>query len=171
MEYQSNRDHADRFVEAVFSACASDKGAAARLRRADNPSTEYQSWDFLVGHGVDLEKPWIRKPYALVAAAIARSKESANGSAPFGRALASCYDDGNQSKPAQARLRRVLACDNNEEATQVLRSVLTLIQQKQGGNLDYARLLRQLQWFGERTKSQWAMEFYRREATSEEGAA
>ena len=69
----------ERFVQNCTFRCSQDKGLAARLRRADNPATEYQSWEFLVGFGVDLEKDYQRLPFATVAAAIAKSKAAENG--------------------------------------------------------------------------------------------
>lgn len=152
-----------RFVGAVFDVCARDKGAAARLRRADNPSTEYQSWETLARLGVDLEKDWERLVFAAIAAAISKSKAKGNGSLPLGRALALCYDDGNQNKQANARLRRLLACHDSIEVCRVLRSMLTLIQSRVEQPLDYIRLLSQLRGFdfdAQRIKTQWAQAFY-----------
>jgi CRISPR system Cascade subunit CasB len=50
--------------------------------------------------------------------------------------------------------------------------VLTLIDSKVSQPLDYVRLLRQLRFFGHRTKTQWAQEFYGQPAPLEkqEGA-
>jgi len=152
-----------RFVDAVIARCNKDKGQAARLRRADNPATEYQSWEVLGGLGVDLEKDCQRLPFVTVAAAIAKSKAERNGSLSLGRAIAACYEDGNQSDQAKARLRRLLACDELAEACRILRPILTLIDSKVGQPLDFIRLLKQLRNFyfhGQRVKSQWAQEFY-----------
>lgn len=157
-----SRDH--RFVETVIERCQSDKGLAARLRRADNPATEYQSWELLGWFGVDLEKDYERQPFVTVAAAIAKSKSERNGSLTLGRAIAACYDDGRESSQAKARLRRLLACSELSEACRILRPILTLIDSKVGQPIDYVRLLRQLRFFdfesGQRTKTQWAQEFY-----------
>lgn len=152
-----------RFVDTVIARCNKEKGVAARLRRADNPATEYQSWEVLGTLGVDLEKDYQRLPFVTVAATIAKSKAEHNGSLTLGRAIASCYKDGNQSDQAKARLRRLLACDELAETCRILRPNLTLIESKVGQPLDYIRLLKQLRNFhfnGLRVKTQWAQEFY-----------
>ena len=47
---------AQRFVATVLARCLNDRGFAARLRRADNPDTEDQSWGVLTGLGVDINR-------------------------------------------------------------------------------------------------------------------
>nr|WP_102136303.1 type I-E CRISPR-associated protein Cse2/CasB [Marinobacterium profundum] len=166
----AKKSREQRFVEAVVERCSNDKGLAARLRRADNPATEYQSWELLGAMGVDLEKDYQRLPFVTVAAAIAKSKAEHNGSLKLGRAIAACYEDGNQSDQAKARLRRLLACDELAEACRILRPILTLIDSKVGQPLDFVRLLRQLRNFhfdGQRVKTQWAQEFYGQPAQTE----
>ena len=82
----------------------------------------------------------------------------------IGRAIAKCYDDGNQSDQAKAKLRRLLACDSVEEACRILRPLFSLIASRGNSSLNYARLLEQLlkfHWESERIKSQWAQEFYK----------
>ncbi|MBV5329028.1 MAG: type I-E CRISPR-associated protein Cse2/CasB [Chlorobium sp.] len=154
----------ERFVERTIERCQQDNGLAAALRRADNPDTEYQSWEFLAAF-VDLDQVAQRLPYATIAAAIARAKVGQNGSTRIGRALAQCYEDDNQSDQAKAKLRRLLACERGEEACRILRPLFSLIDAKAGARLDYARLLNDLLFFNldpQRTKSRWAMDFYRR---------
>lgn len=151
-----------RFVETVIERC-NNKGLAARLRRADNPATEYQSWELLGGLGVDLEKDHQRLPFVTTAAAIAKSKAEKNGSLSLGKALLACYDSDRENDQAKARLRRLLACDELSEVCRVLRPMLALINSKAGQPLDFVRLLRQLRQFyfnGHRVKTQWAQEFY-----------
>ncbi len=166
---QASRE--DGFVTSIIARCQQDKGLAARLRRADNPATEYQSWEVLAGYGVDLEHASQRLPFSLVAAHIAKAKLAANGSLSLGRAIAMCYEDGNQSDQAKARLRRVLACGDLIELCRILRPLLTLIESRAGQSLDCVRLLRQLRQFGiaasaendgwqQSIKAQWAQEFY-----------
>ena len=67
----ANRE--DSFVASVIARCREDKGLAARLRRADNPATEYQSWELLAAYGIDLEQERERLPFVTVAAAIAKA--------------------------------------------------------------------------------------------------
>lgn len=152
-----------RFVAFVLAALQKDKGMAARLRRADNPNTEYQSWEFLAGFGIDLEKEYQRLPFVTVAAAMAKAKASSNGSLRLGQAIAQCYSDGAKSDQAKAKLRRVLACDDVPELCRILRPVLTLIESRVPQPLDYIRLLDQLRrfhWDAQKIKAQWAQEFY-----------
>jgi CRISPR system Cascade subunit CasB len=161
----------DSFVASIITRCREDKGLAARLRRADNPATEYQSWELLAAWKIDLERDDQRLPFATVAATIARAKPETNGSVSLGQAIARCYDEGNQSDQAKTRLRRLLACDELPELCRLLRPVLTLVENRIAQPLDYARLLKQLRRFGaaarsgddawrQHIKAQWAQEFY-----------
>ncbi|BCB06327.1 type I-E CRISPR-associated protein Cse2/CasB [Vreelandella venusta] len=153
----------EKFVDTVIAHCLKDKGLAARLRRADNPAMEYQSWELLGSLsylGIDLEVDYKRIPYVTVASAIAKAKAERNGTLSLGRAIAACYEDGRDSAQAKTRLRRLLASSELAEVCRLLRPVLTLIDSKVGQPVDYIRLLRQLRFFGHRTKTQWAQEFY-----------
>ena len=160
-------DKAARFVTDVIKRCHSDKGLAARLRRADNPATEYQSWELLAAYGIDLEKEYERLPYATVAAAIARSKADQNGTLTLGQAIAGCFADGNASDQAKARLRRLLACDSASEACRILRPMFSLMESRISRPLDFARVLKQLLRFNEHTRASWAQEFYGRVASEQ----
>ncbi len=161
---------AERFVSQVMKQCQQDKGLAARLRRADNPATEYQSWDLLATFGIDLEREEQRLPFASVASAIARAKAESNGSLSLGRAIAACYEDGRDSEQAKARLRRLLACDDIAELCRLLRPLFALIDSRAGQPLDYQQLLRQLLRFPrdpQPVKARWAQDFYGRIADEE----
>lgn len=151
-----------QFVQFIIERCKQDKGFAARLRRADNPATEYQSWEIL-GPWIELDNVWQRVPYATVAAAIGRTKIDANGKLSLGKAIAEAYAEKGStqySDQAKARLRRLLACDGVEEVCRVIRPVLTLIDSKVSQPLDYVKLLRELRYFGEKSKICWAQDFY-----------
>lgn len=164
----------ERFVAGLLKLCAENKGMAARLRRADNPATEYQSWEVLAAYGVDLEQERERLPFVSVAAAIAKAKTECNGSLGLGRAIAACYENGNASDQAKARLRRLLACDDLPELCRILRPVLSLIDSKFGQPLDYIRLLKQLRRFpfnAQQVRAQWAQEFYGQAADAGEERA
>ncbi|WP_211238838.1 type I-E CRISPR-associated protein Cse2/CasB [Guyparkeria sp. SB14A] len=169
--HEASRGH--RFVAYLLERARNDKGLAARFRRADNPATEYQVWEVLADFGIDLEYRDQRLPFVTVGAAMMRAHAEKNGALSIGAGLAHSYPDGKESAPARARLRRLLACDSTEEACEVLRPILTLVQSRLGARLDYARLLNELSWFhryGERTRARWAQDFFRGHFKEEEGA-
>lgn len=156
------------FVEYVIDRCKTDNGLRAALKRADNPATEYQSWEVLAGFKINLEYEHERLPYAAIAATIARAKIERNGSVQIGLAIARCYEDGNNSDQAKAKLRRLLACDSVSEVCRILRPLFSLIEAKAHGGLDYARLLDDLLRFSHderqtRIKARWAQSFYGKE--------
>lgn len=164
------RGRSATFVGYLFTRCQEDKGFAARLRRADNPATEYQSWDTLCRFGINLELESERLPHALIAAAIARADQQSNGGLSLGQAVARAFPDGSQSDQAKARIRRLLACDDVSEVCLILRPLLSLIRSRVKAPVDYVRLLNDLRWFNhnsERVKARWAQEFYHRLAEEE----
>jgi CRISPR system Cascade subunit CasB len=153
------------FVDYIISRCQADNGLRAALKRADNPSTEYQSWEVLAEFQINLEHENQRLPYASIAAAIARTKAETNGTVKIGQAIACCYEDGNVSDQAKAKLRRLLACDSVPEACRILRPLFSLIEARGNMALDYANLLDDLLWFSHddsqlRIKARWAQDFY-----------
>lgn len=160
------------FVDYIINRCQSSNGLRAALKRADNPNTEYQSWEVLAGFQINLEHENQRLPYATVAAAIARSKAERNGTSKIGQSIARCYDDGNASDQAKAKLRRLLACDSVPEACRILRPLLSLIESRGNIIVDYASLLDDLLWFGHdesqlRIKARWAQDFYAKSAAGD----
>ena len=173
-EQQSSKTDSPRskslaFVDYIISRCQADNGLRAALKRADNPATEYQSWEVLAGFKINLEHENQRLPYATIAAAIARTKAEKNGAAKIGQAIARCYEDGNASDQAKAKLRRLLACDSVPEACRILRPLLSLIESRGSIVLDYASLLDDLLWFSHddsqlRIKARWAQDFYGKHA-------
>lgn len=161
-----------RFVSGVIQRCQNDKGLAARLRRAENPATEYQSWELLAAFGIDLEKEWERLPFVTIAATLAKHKAEHNGTRTLGQALAQSYQDKQNNEQAKARLRRLLACHELSEVVRHLRPLLSLIHSKSGQPLDYQRLLQQLRRFSlnpQAIKAQWAQEFYAARQSVSEG--
>jgi len=159
------------FVNYIIDRMQQDNGVAAALRRADNPNTEYQSWDTLAAFNIDLDKPWQRLPFAIIAAAMAKAKTDHNGTIGIGQAIARCYDDGKDSDQAKAKLRRLLACESVEEACRILRPLFSLIDAKGSISLDYAQLLDDLlYWNSQYTKPRWAQDFYRYTTKETNGA-
>ena len=155
----------EAFVTFTVEQCQQDKGLAAALKRADNPATEYQCWEHLAAFHIDLEKDYQRLPYATIAAAIAKAKVEHNGNIGIGRAIALCYEEGNNSDQAKAKLRRLLACESVEEVCRILRPLFSLIDAKAGVTLNYAQLLADLlkfHWDNQRVKTRWAQDFYGR---------
>jgi len=157
-----NKSRGEAFVDFVINRIQNDKAFRAALTRADNPATEYQSWEYLT-KWCDLDKDWERRPVATIAAAIAGSKLKKDGHLSIGKAIAACYDDGNKSDQAKTKLRRLLACSSVSEACRVLRPLLRLIASK-GKTLSYEKLLNNLMYFGdgEKVKTRWAIDFYGR---------
>lgn len=168
---EARKNKEQQFVQFIIERCKQDKGIAARLRRADNPATEYQSWE-VIGPWIDLENNYQRLPYAAVAAAIARTKVDANGNVSLGKGIVMAYAEKGASQysdQAKARLRRLLACDDVMEVCRVIRPILTLISSKNSQPLDYGKLLNELRYFGERSKLRWAQDFYGQRAEHEQG--
>lgn len=161
------RSKSQSFVDYIIKCCQTDKGVRAALRRADNLATEYQSWGILAGFNINLEYENQRLPYATIAAAIAREEVDRNGALGIGSGIARCYEDGNASDQAKAKLRRLLACDNIPEACRIVRPLFSLMASRGTATLNYAQILDDLLWFGReenqnRIKARWAQDFYGR---------
>lgn len=152
----------ERYVKSVIERIKTDTAMAAALKRADNPATEYQAWEYLADFRIDLENPQERIPYITISAAIARVKPDQDGYYSLGTAIASCYEEGKDSDQARSKLRRLLVCDTIEEVCTILRPLLGLIASR-GKNVAYGRLLNQLVWFAhnpQKIKIKWAQEFF-----------
>ncbi|MFZ5366982.1 MAG: type I-E CRISPR-associated protein Cse2/CasB [Spirochaetota bacterium] len=155
-------DKPQRFVHGIIERCKTDKGFRAAMRRADNPSTEYQAWEILVSYGVSLEQDYERLAYATVGAALARSSPEKDGTYSLGEALARSGKDGKPGDGEKARLRRLLACSDSLELVDVLRPVLRLIESR-SVPIKYEQLLWDILQFSnkpEKVKIRWAETFY-----------
>lgn len=154
----------EAFVQFTLKRLQKDSAFGAALRRADNPSTEYQAWEYL-SHWCDIDKPWELQPFATVGAALARAKPINDGSLRIGAAIAACYSEGgapgNQTDTAKAKIRRLLACDTIDEICRILRPILSLITSR-GIHLWYSDLLDDLIHYSEYKKQKWAVDFYGR---------
>lgn len=179
MNQTASPSKTEAFVTYLSNALTKDKGLAARVRKADNPATEHLCWELLAKFNIDLEKPYQRSPYSLVAAAMAKSRTMKQGSISLGAGLRIVYREAEArpSEPAAqalARLRRILSCSSTEELCRVLRPVLTLINSRLNGELDYTRLLNQLLRFHfdpNAVQAQIAQDFYSYGSSNEEAVA
>jgi CRISPR system Cascade subunit CasB len=159
VEQQQTQDRCQKFISYVIDRMENDRAMGARLRRSDNPATEYQSWEYFTRFGVDLQNRRERKAFATIAAALARAKPKSDGGLDIGRAIALSYGEGREDHQAKSRLRRLLACDTSEEACDILRPLLSLVASR-GRAVRFEQLLRDLLYFSERTKERWAQEFF-----------
>lgn len=158
-------------IASVINRCKNDKAFSAALKKADNPDTEYQAWEYLADYEVPIDKDEKRLPYAIVFASIAKSSCGRDGKKKFGEALAAAYQDdgGKESDSAKMKLRRLLACDNVVEVCSVLRPMLQLITSR-GVDISYTDLLKDLKYFdSERTLAQWAQNFFNPYVAKKEG--
>ncbi|NIF24016.1 type I-E CRISPR-associated protein Cse2/CasB [Candidatus Pantoea multigeneris] len=155
---------AGMFVSYVMERIQKENSFSARLKRADNLATEYQSWELLASFSVDLENDCERIPYCTVGAALARTQPKENGTLPLGAAIAACFREGYQSEQAKVRLRSLLACTSIKESCHILRPLLMLMASR-GVTPDFVQLLEQLLEFsGEsqvKIRACWAKTFYR----------
>jgi CRISPR system Cascade subunit CasB len=162
MDNEKKETKEERYVTSVIERIKTDTAMAAALKRADNPATEYQAWEYLADFNIDLENPKERIPYIIISAAIARAKPDQDGNYALGAAIASCYEEGKASDQARSKLRRLLACETIEEVCTILRPLLGLIASR-GKNVAYGKLLNQLAWFAQdpqKIKIKWAQDFF-----------
>ncbi len=134
-----------------------DKGAIARLKRADSQAP--QAWDILLKLNIP---PYHFPQCLLVGAAFCRRGETVDGGASLGLALASCFDDREQGS---MRLHRLLACTDCEDLLGILRPMLRFIDSRAKSRLCYARLLDELLKFDETNyqesiKLRWTQDFW-----------
>lgn len=146
-----------------------DTAFRAAMGRADNPATEHPSWKYLVPY-CRLEQDEERQAYGLVGASIARCRPQKNGRMSLGEALRCCTQGDSSEDPAERRLRRLLACDDRLELIRILRPILRLLEKNEKVSLNYIRLLEDILFFSEKTKLQWAKQYYHKYQTHEEEA-
>jgi CRISPR system Cascade subunit CasB len=160
---EGKKTFSENFIEHILSGLGVNRRMGACLRRADNPATEYQSWEYLAPLGLfppDASLARIRRRvFTLIAAALARAKPAQDGVYGLGKSLRGVYAESD-SKQAIARLRRLLACSSLEETCDVLRPTLRLIADKSRYPISYAGLMTDLLYYEERVREQWAREFF-----------
>ena len=172
---KSKKDRPENFVNDVMDFCKKDnKAALAALKGADNPNKQQKSFHYLAQFYIECNdsNEWL--PYATIAAAIAQAGTKENGDIGIGRVIAHCYGTSTTGEKkeidtqAVSKLRRLLACDSLDEVARVLRPLFRLINAKGlSKTINYISLLRDLEnfhldWSKERTKQNWARDFYGR---------
>lgn len=160
-----SEDRATKFVQSMIGLCVSSKSARAALRRSLSLELEDSSWRYL-SPWIDLTDTRVRKIYTLIAGMLASEKTVESGSLPLGKVLRLAVKDRvkkegtNKEPPTDPRFRRLLATNGVEDVLLVLPPIIRLIQSRCPGQLDYASLLRDLEWYGERVRVRWAHDFF-----------
>lgn len=141
--------------------CQNDRGMMANLRCILVDNKKHRAWPVLHRLGVDIDK----EIPAFVAGLFATHPEvSSNGN--FGatcKAIEQKRDDkrGDDSKltPTERRFQHLLSAERGDELNdRVLRMVL--MAKSQGVAVNYEKLLHDLQYWGDRTKTEWAASFW-----------
>lgn len=159
----SNR--AAAFVQNMIELCKRSNAARSALRRSVSPEQEVFIYVYL-SPWIDLTDIRKRKIYTLVASMLASEKDVSSGSLSLGKALQFAVkkrikkDSSNKEPPLDPRFRRLLATDGVDDALLVLRPIISLIQARCPGQLDYISLLRDLEWYDERVRVRWARDFF-----------
>jgi len=141
-----------------------DRGALADLRRGFSETTEHRAWPHLAGW-CDLTDSRERQIMSTVAAGFAlhgRSDLEAGNMGATLRGLAMGVDRQNAAKALESfdgRFRRFLSCSSAEEVCERLPGVLRAAERK-AVPVDFARLHRDLFLWGERTKIEWADQYW-----------
>ena len=73
----TNKSKEEKFIDYVLERIGLDTGFGAALRRADNPATEYLSWEH-IAQWCDLDKDWERLPFTVIGASLANAKTLPN---------------------------------------------------------------------------------------------
>lgn len=152
-------EQAERLM-AFLNQNREDRGVMANLRRGFSPATEHRAWPH-VARLCDLEKPWSRLPVQTVCAAFAtHPADTAAGN--FGDTLRriACDQGGADGLASfEARFRRLLACDDQQELCARLPAVVRAAKAKEVP-VNYARLYGDICYWGDAVKLRWASSYW-----------
>lgn len=146
-----------------------DRGALAALRRGLSPATAHYAWPLLASWGVDLTKDRERTIHQAVAGCYAEHPEeaSAGNLGTTVHRIATDKGDGETGlKSFDARFRRLLICGNAEELSERIPPVIRAAKAK-GVPVNYHRLFQDMWFWGDRSKLDWAQEFWGVDAAAE----
>jgi CRISPR system Cascade subunit CasB len=156
------KDKNSGFVDYIIDLCGKSNSARAEIRRAEIKGNQQSCWRYIASF-VDFEKEWQSNSFSLIAASIAKYKISKNGSNGLGRAINLAFGGDTESSPAQARLRRLLSCDDQDELFQILPRLFSIIFSKGVTSVNMADILADITKFKfnpEQVKAKWANQFY-----------
>jgi CRISPR type I-E-associated protein CasB/Cse2 len=138
-----------------------DRGMMADLRRGFSRTTEYRAWPY-IAMWCDLTNERSRRVLLTVAAGFALHKRNAEGGnlGTSLRMLATGDGRGLEGLATfDARFRRFLSCSRGTEVCDHLPGVLRAAERK-GVPVDFAQLYRDLTYWGDRVKVEWAKEYW-----------
>ena len=142
-----------------------DRAFLANIRNADSPNLRYLVYDILASYNIPFQESY-SLPIITLGASIVRRGVTKNGTLTLGSALCKAFPDKEKNDSAlQARLRRLLACDNSIEFCRILRGNLKLIEGRLDPalNLDYLKLFALIGKFNvalQHAREELAMDFY-----------
>jgi CRISPR system Cascade subunit CasB len=153
-------DESSDLLIAWWKSLGHDRGERARLRRAKNSEeTAYQpSFHRLLaqlrGRGYPLDA---NHAEALAAVAgLAAHVRNHDGGGSFARQLATPKTPGGSARISGLRFRRLLAATDRREAQILLIRAVCLLD----GSVNLVSLANAAFWWNERTKKDWAYEYY-----------
>jgi CRISPR type I-E-associated protein CasB/Cse2 len=160
------KDRAARFVGRL-RALKSDRGRLAALRRALSPATAHQAWSVIADLGGDIGHP----VYSGIAALYAQHPEDgqADNFGEICRQIGGCEKTGKPPASAEARFRRLLACQDQDDLLHQLRSWIRLAA-SQGVGVPYQSLFEDAwgwPWYASDIRVRWARSFWSAKAEPE----
>jgi CRISPR system Cascade subunit CasB len=142
------KDQAAKFIS-YLQRLETDRGAMADLRCALNPARRYRSWPLLARIG-GVDDPI----YETIAALFAlHPKKTSRGNLGT-----TCRELAVEHTTIEARFRRLLACDPDEISSRLHPIILTA--KAKGVPINYEQLFVDLRYWGDRTRTRWATEFW-----------
>jgi CRISPR type I-E-associated protein CasB/Cse2 len=157
---QTPKERAAEFMGRLRKVC-NDRGKLAALRRGlvDNPRLQVDAWPVIAGLGGDIGNPTYMAVSALYA-----SHPNESEARNFGETCRRiAKGDGNDIVDSmEKRFRRLLACGEQEEVIQQLRSWIRMAASK-GVNVNYESLFADLwnwPWYAENIRIKWAKSFW-----------
>jgi CRISPR type I-E-associated protein CasB/Cse2 len=149
-----------------------DRGTMADLRHGFSEATEYRAWPH-VAKWCDLSNDRSRRIMMTVAAGFAIHGKSVPGG-NLGSVLRQIATGGGKGQEGlatfDARFRRFLSCSTAQEVCDHLPGVIRAAERK-GVPMDFAQLHRDLTFWNERIKVEWARDYWGAPRDQEKAAA